>query len=183
MYGGDFNARVGASQDEDDINGDILGYKLDINDRNENGGELLLFCHNNDMAVINSFFSYNHCTGTWPPSEFKFALDHVLMNKKSFRNSVISAGVRDNYELPTNHGITTVSIKQQNLSNDQQSSSKGRKRKREGKRNVLLLVTNEEVAKRYRCNMEKEMDLKNLITQFTNDGSINVENVIDEMTK
>ena len=123
----DFNARVGASQDEDDVNGDILGTTLNIDDRNENGSELLLFCYNNDMAITNSFFSYNHGTGTWSPYEFKCTLDYMLMNKKSSKNSVIYAGVRDSYKLPTDHRITTVSIKQQNISNGQK---KDRKRKK-----------------------------------------------------
>ena len=183
LFGGDFNARVGASLDVNDIDYDILGSKLSITDRNENGSELLLFCHNNKMAVVNSFFSYYNGTGTWPPADFKYTLDHILMDKNIFRNIVISAGVKDNYALPTDHRITIANIKQHNVNNIKKPVSKSRKRKSEGKRDVSLLITNEEVSKRYRLNMVKELDMPNLIDQIKNDGCVNVENVIDKLSK
>ena len=94
IFGGDFNARVGANFPSDDMECDILGDKLSSIDKNENGEELLLLCQNNNLAIVNSIFSYpQNGVGTWPLKSFEHTLDHILIDKVVIQNMVMEAGV------------------------------------------------------------------------------------------
>ena len=46
---------------------EVLGEKLSPLYKKENGEELLLFCQNNNLAIVSSIFSYSQNSGgTWP---------------------------------------------------------------------------------------------------------------------
>ena len=91
LYGGDFNARVGATTPEDVSYSEVLDPLLPDNDRNENVDELLLFCQHEKLIITNSFLSNpENAVGTWrlPSNDIEkqlinpFTIDHVLLNKE-----------------------------------------------------------------------------------------------------
>ena len=185
FFGGDFNARVGANLVDEGVNFDILGDKLLPNDKNENGDELLLFCQNNNLTIVNSFFSYpQNGVGTSPPNLFNHTLDHILIEKKVFKYIVLEAGVLDSFELPTDHRITVVTIFK-NYSNSKKTTdlSKNISRKRKNEmRNVSLLVSDKPLAKKYKSVMEKELNIPNLIMQL-DEKSLLVNDIVDKLIK
>ena len=180
LYGGDFNARVGAAISDTIMKCDVLGDKLLLDDKNENGEELLLFCQNNQLAIVNSFFSYPHNgVGTWPPNLFGHTLDHILIDKMELKQLILEAGVLDSIILPTDHRITTAMIIKK-YSNNTNKATNNTKKRNNDQRDISLLNRDIHLAKRYRIHMEKELDIVNLIQQIK-DNPINITSVIDKL--
>ena len=182
IYGGDFNARVGANFVCDDMECDILGDKLSSIDKNENGEELLLFCQNNNLSIVNSFYLYpQNGVGTWPLKTFEHTLDHILIDKFVIQNMVMEAGVLNSCVLPTDHRMTVVKFKKVYSHKNSKINNITRKRN-STTRDVSALNTDLQLAKRYKIHMEKELNFP-FQMQKINDTNNSVESIVDNLTK
>ena len=113
----DFNARVGRMKEYSNDHTPLVGNKLnERNIFNRNGNELLLFCQHNQLAVANTYYSYDKVgTGTWrnPNAKdlYEYAIDHILIQQENLFKMVIEGGVVDDICLPTDHRATKLVLK------------------------------------------------------------------------
>ena len=78
---GDFNARVGIRDPDNDMWSDVIG-KHGFDDRNEAGDNLLDFCATNELSVMSTWFAKKHIyLGTWmhPATKQFHMIDLVVM--------------------------------------------------------------------------------------------------------
>ena len=107
---GDFNARVGVYDDDDELWSGVLG-KHGIGVCNLAGEDLLQFCETNQLSVMNSFFEKKYY-GTWthPATRVCHLIDFVIM-RTSQRNCCMDVQVMQGASCWTDHHMVRARVR------------------------------------------------------------------------
>lgn len=110
---GDFNSRVGKSDEEYDT---MIG-KHGEEVRNKNGKRMLEFCRLHDMIVTNTFYPHkdiHRYTRVQPKRNERSIIDYILTPREN-RRSIMDVRVKRGAEIYSDHHLLVARIKQRDI--------------------------------------------------------------------
>ncbi|XP_023216842.1 uncharacterized protein LOC111619366 [Centruroides sculpturatus] len=107
---GDFNAKIGNTENDDNLRC-IIG-KFGLDTRNERGNRLLQFAIKNSFSITNTVFKHHYrrlSTWTSPTGEYKNQIDYVLIRTR-WRSSVNNVRARPGAFCNSDHKLLKAEV-------------------------------------------------------------------------
>ena len=146
---GDFNAKVGMDRYED-----IVG-SFGLGERNFRGERLISWCDANNLVLANTWFKkHPRLLWTWksPGGRYKNQIDYIAINKR-YRNAVRDVRTYPGADCYSDHVpvVANISLKLKKVI----------KSRKEERRDLKQLITNEHLKEAYRVEVENRYGVLN----------------------